>query len=194
VTIACNNYDLLDKLENPGGSPSRPIPNCGENCRIFLTDVGYTGDLGGSQGADSICRNDSVNPNGPGTGNWKAMLADENRRACLSAYCTSTAENFNWVMRPNTPYRRPTGELIGITNPGGIFVFDVVSAISGMDVGVWTAIAGDWTNAPDNCQNWSDSSTANNGSFGFANAINVTMLQYSNNDCSISQRLYCVEQ
>jgi hypothetical protein len=192
MTIACNNYDLLDKLENPGGSPSGSIPNCGENCRIFLTDVGYTGDLGGSQGADSICRNDSANPNGPGTGNWKAMLADENRRACLSAYCTSTAENFNWVMRPNTPYRRPTGELIGITNPGGIFVFNVASAISDMNVGAWTAIAVDWTNAPNNCQNWS--STANSGSYGFASATDSQMLQVDTDYCSYSRQLYCVEQ
>jgi hypothetical protein len=127
---ACNNYGRLDTLENPGKSPSAPELGCGDNCRIFLTDVGYTGDLGGSQGADSICRNDSANPNGPGTGNWKAMVADESRRACLTANCTSTAENLNWVMRPNTPYRRPSGELIGITNPGGIFVFDLVTGIS----------------------------------------------------------------
>ncbi len=194
VLLRCNNYGLLDRLENPGKSTGSGVSTCGENCRIFLTDIGYTGNLGGVTGADTICRNDNANPNGPGTGNWKAMLVGAGRQACVTAYCTTTAENVDWVMRPNTPYRRPSGELIGTTNSGGVFVFDISLGVSDMDVGVWTGIAGDWQSAPANCSNWSDGMNTSYGSFGFANGVNVGMLQYGDNDCSIAQRLYCVEQ
>jgi hypothetical protein len=194
LSAGCNNYNLLDRLENPG---KRTDTSCGLNCRIFVTMGNYDGNLGGAAGADTICRNDAANPKGSGNGSWKAMLSGGGRRACSNSGCTSAAENIDWVMRPNTPYYRPSGELIAVTNSAGIFIFNTPNAVSTTAVGVWTGLDATWK--PDSgglyCDDWLSNSNWSDSSIGFADSNSVTMIAYSTNiPCNIAYPLYCVEQ
>lgn len=193
LLIACSGQNLVDLLENPGKNTGKA---CGQNCRIFLTAIGYTGLLGGSSGADARCLADPANPRGPGRGLWKAMLVDNNRRACTSLNCQvgGASENSNWVLRPSTPYFRPTGELIAVTNPAGIFVFDTNLAIATIYTGVWTGLNSTWQNAAVDCNNWNSDSFGDSGHSGRANSTNVDMVYNASSACSLNLQLYCVEQ
>ncbi len=195
---ACNSYNLLDKLENPGGrSEERTGTSCGQNCRIFLTAAIYNGNLGGFAGADEICRNDAANPKGSGNGSWKAMLSGYGRRACSNSNCTSATENIDWVMRPNTPYYRPSGELIATTNSAGIFVFNTPNAIATTGIGVWTGLDATWKPASGGlyCDDWQNGDMSSDSSIGYADSNSVTMIAYASNvGCDWAYSLYCVEQ
>lgn len=195
---ACNSYNLVDHLENPGGRASAPpVLKCGGgNCRIFLTISGFNGALGGATGADALCRNDSANPMGAGNGNWKALLAGGGRQACSTTNCQigGIAENIDWVMYPNTPYFRPTGEWIGTTTAAGIFAFNTNTSISTIGAGAWTGLNGVWQTHADNCSGWTNGTAGSNGRVGSANANDATMLESAAPSCGDSYYLYCVEQ
>lgn len=186
----CNNYGLLDKLENPGGGdePRRP--------RIFVTNMGYTGDLGGITGADNKCLSDSANPMGVGNGSWKALLAGGGRQACTTSNCTGgTSEHIDWVLKADTDYLRPDGSLIARTNAAGIFTFPLNQAISSDSSAIyaWTGLYGDWL-AANNCADWTSSIALGTGVRGLINQNGVLAINSAISPCNTASRLYCVEQ
>ncbi|GAB4432509.1 MAG: hypothetical protein OHK0011_15380 [Turneriella sp.] len=189
----CNNYGLLDKLENPGQSTA----GLGQrNLRIFVTAAGYNGNLGGIAGADAKCVADAANPMGPGNGFWKALIVGTGRAACTTANCSvgGNGENFDWALKPNTNYIRPNGLVIGSTNPFGIFTFPLNSPIGDQAMTfAWTGLLADWTISGSNtCADWS--STGSTGIRGQVDINTSTVIQASPQTCGVSERLYCVEQ
>jgi hypothetical protein len=72
LLFGCNNYGMLDKLENPGRgnnsgeSPSGPPQGPPPTYRIFVTAGNFQGDMGGTPmgitRADFNCQTDSANP------------------------------------------------------------------------------------------------------------------------------------
>lgn len=71
-------------------------------CRVFITNSTYDGNLGGISGADAKCASDSNNPDDGKV--FKALIVGGNRRACISGDCVTSGrnENRNWVLKPNT--------------------------------------------------------------------------------------------
>ncbi len=192
VSSRCNNYDLLSRLENPGQSTSGGFGP--RNLRILVTSADYNGALGGVSGADAKCVMDAANPMGPGNGSWKALLVGGGRVACSTAYCSGgSAENIDWVLKPNTYYIRPDGSAIGNTDPAGIFVFPLNSPIADLTTTfAWTGLAFDWKIGT-TCSGWTDN-TSITGDKGQVDKNDAQAIHFASATCGTSQRLYCVEQ
>jgi hypothetical protein len=191
--MGCNNYNLLDRLENPGGAQTG-LASCGSDCRIFVTASTYDGNLGGAQGADNKCNSDPARPQG--TRNWKALISSTpERTACTSANCSTggLAENFNWVLRPNTLYRRLDGQIIGTTDGSAIFDFDLQHEIDSNPNLLWTGLTVSWEQGA-SCSNWTDNNNSTSGSKGGSAYVTGKAIFWTNAFCDSQFSLYCVEQ
>jgi hypothetical protein len=198
LLFGCNNYGMLDKLENPGRgnnsgeSPSGPPPG---PYRIFVTYGNFAGNIGVT-GADTACQSDGLNPDTSRT--WKAMLvAGTTRRACSTPNCSSSGieENFNWVLKPNATYVRPDGTLIRNTNDRALLVFDLNNSIGTSGVQPWTGLNNDWTTHSTNCSNWTSNGTNVYGRIGQADLTTGEAIDLQNDRaCNSPGPLYCVEQ
>lgn len=196
LTVACNNYDLRDQLENPGLSADKKYVSCGISCRIFVTANTYDGALGGISGADQKCMNDPAKPSADRA--WKAMLVDGvNRRACQNSNCgvSGISEGLNWVLRPGVAYTRPDGTALGTANTEALFTFPLANSIGTATGNVWTGFHGTntWT-ADVHCLGWLDNNMANTGNTGNPQNTTNAALFSGAGQCSAGQWLYCVEQ
>ncbi|AFM11529.1 DUF1554 domain-containing protein [Turneriella parva] len=192
---ACANYDLAAHLENPGTGNGGAVGSCSSACRIFVSAVAYSGNLGGIPGADAKCQNDSNRPLSVG-GQWRALLSATDRKACVSASCPGgQAENLNWVLRANTTYYRTDNSPIGQTNGAGLFNFNLTQPIADGAGNVWTGTYADWTSASltDRCNDWSDSGTTD-AIYALSGSTTATAIGNFHINCSNLHRLYCVEQ
>jgi hypothetical protein len=204
LLFGCNNYGMLDKLENPGRgnnsgeSPSGPPPTY----RIFVTSGNFQGNISfagntGLAGADSACQSEG---NDIATGRtWKAMLvAGTTRRACSTANCSGSgiSENHNWVLKPNATYVRPDGTLIGSTNDKALLQFDLSNSIGESGAQPWTGLKDDWmTDGYNNCNNWGIVAFNVYGRVGQANLDVIEAIDLSTwQACNGGRPLYCVEQ
>ena len=200
IHLACGNYNLLEKLEKPGGSDdmlgANRIAQCGMNCRMFVTQGLYSGNLSGLTGADAKCQNDAANPAGAGAGNWKAMVSGSTRTACTSNDCSSngSAENLDWVLKPNTPYKRPDGTQIAATNASAIFAFPIANSIEAVGNNTWTGFYATWTRVDggDNCNDWTND--GGNAIYALSGSATATAIANFHIACSNTYRIYCVEQ
>jgi hypothetical protein len=167
-----------------------PLPK-----RIFVTtSMFYTGNLGGTSGADTKCMTDISKPD---ANIYKAMLVNgSSRRACTTANCSGgIAENTGWVLLPNQLYVRADGITpIGITNGAAIFTFPLTNSIQASGTNIWTGLAVDFTdNAPGTCSGWT--TTSGNGSSATSGAMNNTSINtVASQPCGGSISLYCVQQ
>lgn len=149
------------------------------------------GNMGGVLGADALCQSSAAKP---GVGNYKALLADGTRRACLTANCSTESENLNWVMRPNTTYYQSDGEtVIATTNAAGIFTFPLLNPVVGLGHPNYTGLNADWTTGS-HCSNWTNSSSAMNGTLGFADSTAAGAFAQMTIPCDSGIHIYCVEQ
>lgn len=192
LLAACMNIGLREQLEDPAGANK----SCGSDCRIFVTQANFNGNLGGAAGADQKCKEDFNNPRGSGVGPWKAMIVvgAPSRLACSSSNCTTggAGENIDWAMKANTTYRRPDGTLIGVTTGASIFANGISNPISGNLFNVWTGLNSNWQ-INTNCSGWTDSSAAP-GTSGSSTSLTDTAINASQPGCGTGNHLYCVEQ
>ncbi|MBV6492373.1 MAG: hypothetical protein LDLANPLL_00366 [Turneriella sp.] len=193
ILAGCNNYGLVDMLENPAGfvSCKREGP-----CYIFVATSGggFNGNLGGIAGADQICNSSPLKPN---SGKYKAVLVGEDpnsRKVCMNPDCTGTDEAVDWVFHPNTTYVNTSGQSIGTTTDNGIFssILSVVSA-SATPAEVWTGLNGSWQPFY-TCNNWTSSAGADYGAGGFANSTGSLFSGASAQTCNVLRNLYCAQQ
>lgn len=172
---------------------------------IYLTNPVVSGNLGGIDGADTICNTDSLQPDI--NVYYKAMLVDTagNRTACTTPNCGSAGsdENVDWVFSAGATYIR-TGDgtnpayadgvpidtadannLLGFSSPASILP---LTAWTGFDA------AADWTtDAAQTCSDWGN--TGGNGTVGNANATGTAGIYGGSPACTApTHRLYCVEQ
>lgn len=164
--------------------------------RVFVTAVSYASNFGSPAAADALCMGDG---NYPGSGTFKAMLADGvNRRACTSANCASGGwtEHIDWVLYPSTQYERPDGTVIMTTNGDGVFDFGGGNLTNswGTTGSAWTGLDTDWTDHVDTCSGWTQN-TSGNGARGSAIQVLANSLISSPFICTGGgQNFYCVEQ
>lgn len=197
--IRCNNYSLVEKLQNPGGSTSvgaTGTGSCGANCRIYITTAIFNGNLGGAGGADISCISNPNNPAGAGKGNWRAMIAGGGRVACTTTNCTTggATENLNWALKANTNYRRATDDFpIGTTNASGIFTFPLSNSFAIGVIDVWTGLTTDWLVNGNTCLNWTDNTTGQ-GMAGQTGGTTFSNIAFGGQTCPGSFPIFCAEQ
>lgn len=180
---------LLSCAQEKGHAPGEKDCSDGGSCIIFITDDVYTGNFGGIEEADEFCNSDKNKPNGS---DYKAILANNERRACTTADCESDGikENLDWVLYPEREYVLRNGEVIGTTSSAAIFKKVSASVSDGEYVQVWTGFDSSWVNN-DDCSNW----TSTTGQGGYADFQSVSEFgQSGHNACSNASNLVCAEQ
>lgn len=160
--------------------------------RIFLTNTLYNGNLGGVSGADAKCQADANKPSS--TQAFKALIAESG----ADTRSPPNASNVDWVIKPNTYYRRNDGTLLFLSNASGLFTFGNFSnawspSVTGL---AWTGLNTDWTPNSNQCTSWTNSTSGVNGNYGIVNS-SVTSSQIisgGGGTCNSSNYLICVEQ
>lgn len=175
-----------------------------------LSPIGHNGNYSGIAGMDSICNNDTMKPvELLGKGTYKAMAVDQAifrlpPASPIPATRRATPDPLNWVLRPNTSYKRLDGAPLFTTDANGLFSsminkFGEESEGNGF---IWTGLNSDFTTATgNNCNNWKSSASNFNGKIGSTNTdVKSVALSYTNKPCdqitnsSEPIRILCVEQ
>lgn len=148
---------------------------------ITVTTNKFTGALGASE-SEAISEADNHCAAEFGTA-YKALLSSQTVRNL----------SVDWVLQPNTEYRRnDRTTVIGTTNASGTFDFDLKNAITSDFSSVWTGFNSEWK-ISHNCHNWTNGSAA--GYSGRGDKINSVSISANNIHCTnFSNSLYCVEQ
>jgi hypothetical protein len=166
---------------------------------IYVTNSVYTGKLGGISGADAKCRADS---NYPGTGTYKALLADGTFRVA-SLNANAGDGQVDWVLLSNNDYYRlDDKKFIFTANSKDLFSFGSLTFDNSFNSGFpddnniyWSGInaSGGWITASD-CTKWE--STSGSGTYGEVNKTNASAIGVvaSTELCNILHHLVCVEQ
>lgn len=162
-------------------------------CYFFATSGSWLGDLGGLtgvSGADSRCISDANKPSG---GTYKAVISDGSTRIA-SITANMGDGQANWVLYPNTEYRRPDGVSLMTTNANSIFVFGTLSAII-TAVGTYhTGMNNGW-NAGVHCNGWTDNTAGNNTRYGSNSITGSAAISFTQAACNATARgLYCAQQ
>lgn len=221
--LACQNYNLYDRLTCPGCSGQtggNAVTTPCVNCRIFVSqttkgDMSGNGSCGGAGGgtascgigangvqkADYVCQND---PGRPDTAKiWKALVVDgTNRVACTNTNCTGgTAGRVDWILKPNTAYFRPDiVTLIMNTDANAVFAFSTPLWLTNVindtvAYRVWTGLNTDWTTGTSHCTGWGIGTNAMSGISGTSSLNDGQSLNSTPLlNCDILNNLYCVEQ
>jgi hypothetical protein len=208
----CNNYGLLDRLENPGGSGGG---NFTSNFYIFASSWTTQGNMSGSpfpecnalgtglDRADCACQRAA---SGRGllrspTHQFRAWLS-VSPPAQLDAICRIFGGTTGCSSLPIAgPYLNTQGQTVA----PGYFRFDVnangdlSSAVQfdefGNDLGlsaVWTGTLSNGLDSTVNCINWTSVSNSNNGQAGLANSSTSQWTNNANKSCDTYNRVYCV--
>lgn len=171
-----------------------------------LSPIGHNGNYSGIAGMDSICNNDTMKPvELLGKGTYKAMAVDQAITIpSTPATRRATPNPVNWVLRPNTSYKRLDGAPLFTTDANGLFSsmtneFGEESEGNGF---IWTGLNSDFTTATgNNCNNWKSSASNYLGRIGSANTnVKSVALSYTNRPCNQTTnssepiRIVCVEQ
>lgn len=207
VTVLSHPATKYCSVVNGTGTATADVTDVEITCvtkkNTFVTAAGNNGNLGGIAGADALCMADL---NYPGSGTYKALITDGgSRHACTTGNCTGgIAENLDWVLAPNTAYVRdavtPSGiTLIAITNDAGIWLAplnDTYRLAVGADQAarVWVGHDSAWLATANDCSNWSDGTAGSDGNHARQDAVDSEAINYSNQLCSDTNPLLCIEQ
>jgi hypothetical protein len=150
----------------------------------------------GLTGLDARCNSNGNRPDTSLT--YKALISKVGVRiACTASSCsgaTGTEQSLDWVLLPNTEYRRENGtSIIGTTNANAIFDFPLTTALHATS-GPWTGLFGDWTVA-DNCNGWTSNSSSDRARVGNPSSTGQDSISGYYTSCdSSSTRVLCVSQ
>ena len=171
-------------------------------CRIFVSN-GHNGNFGGIAGADEWCDNDPNRPTGPGS--YKALLSDGSTRLPPD----ESGGPQDWVLKPATPYFNPDNIIVPYNTTELFSRFVQPFNFTGSGLFTWTGLTvtggsglplpspGTWESSPNNCNGWTSSTTAYQGTYGKADSGTTNNQAFTNSpvNCSATiYRLYCVEQ
>lgn len=188
----CGN-DIIDPNEECDDGNVYDGDGCSSSCAkeykiVFLTSKTYSGNLGGLDGADTICNDLALDAGLPGT--YKAWLSDS---------VISVSERFTHA----GPYILVDGTIIadGWTELTGGYLSNPINRdennYSYGNQGVWTNTQwnGEIKDYSEyyNCKNWTASSSSS-GVYGSSSSIYYFWTDNSKINCSYSRRLYCFEQ
>ncbi len=171
-----NEICLLYKLSG------KPIPIYLENvCPriIFTTNIPYTGNLGGLDGADNTCR-ETARENGYWNWqNYKAFLSDKNVSAMSRLYHSAL------------PYMTTRGTIIA-NNWYGLILGFLLNPIMFDEYGFCIETKA-WTGTSSDCGGWSTETGTGTGTYGLSTDIDKGWFNEGELSCSSPASLYCVE-
>ncbi|MCC5813828.1 MAG: DUF1554 domain-containing protein [Leptospira sp.] len=108
---------LLSQRSGDGGG----VVTCDNDCRIFLTEATYDGNLGGITGADEKCMSDSNKPTNRNSV-YKAMIfSGDDRKLLFDGTKIEDNGDKDWVFKASTKYVRIDGSDFGTTNEFKLF-------------------------------------------------------------------------
>ena len=178
ILIACNEEGELIVNDNSSSGP--PDPSV---VYMWPSTQNTNGDMGGVNGATTICETDALGIAGP--------VAGLTHRAVIA---TASNDPRNYFSN-NPPVQRPNATVI--TNTYSDFFNSTVIAVkavsSSSSITFWTGI--DTSGQPEtgsNCGNWTLASNANNGRLGKANARNSDRFREYVRSCNNSVNLLCI--
>lgn len=210
-TGQCNNFGLLDKLENPGGSQSgaprkifvSSLTTTGSMAN-FITVPGCTGLGTGLPPADCVCKVMATNAGLANSNNFIAFMSDgANDVRCriqgISGNVCGAANAGPWYNTKGNLVAKDYGTLLS-----GALSSPVQYTESGMAppaAQVFTGTNQGGSSSGSNCTNWSSVSgtpaTVNGGTVGNPNAIDGTWADMGTPaltaGCSGALPVYCVE-
>ena len=166
--------------------------------KTFMTAATFDGNLGGSAGADAKCMADTnYTDQVGGTGTYKAMIADVNRKASITPNIGDG--QIDWVLQPSTTYVRPDGTIIMTTGTNGLFDFNggdqLTNSLDGLSPIYFTGIQPTWVNNTTfHCADWTTNSISNAAVSGSGTEINGLAINENNPICDTMGKLFCVEQ
>ncbi|MCT4640865.1 MAG: DUF1554 domain-containing protein [Bacteriovoracaceae bacterium] len=156
-----------------------------DHCKIFVTNSTYSGNLGGTAGADTKCQTDVNKPAGSST--YKALISSSTRSAKPVAS--------DWVLYASTEYRRPDGTVIGTTQADRTFSSPMTNSWNGSGVTIWSGISLAWATNPQTCSNWTDGSGVAYGTTGRGDYSDHQAWDYgASYFCNYNHYIVCVEQ
>lgn len=159
--------------------------------RLFVNSTLTKGNLGGIAGADATCSSD---PKCPVGSQCKAMIVSDSgiRRATITGDVGDG--QVDWVLKPFASYVQSDNTTpIGTTNAVSLFTLPIVNGIESPGVTTWTGLGTSWQSDPNNCSNWTNSSSGN-GIVGTSSSNNVALLNNLNVACTSDLKFYCAEQ
>ncbi|MCG6141609.1 DUF1554 domain-containing protein [Leptospira mtsangambouensis] len=198
ATQAEGNYcELVNSTGTVLGKNVKDIEiNCKASCIkciIFITQNAYPANVGKASNFDSSCH---VDPNYPGTGNYKAMVVDGvSRRASITQNVGDG--QIDWVFKANQAYIRPNGINIETSNANGLFTTSLSTPITTVSSDHWTGLNLDWTSYLDGaCLKWTTNASYELGVAGDAYTQDIVTLTAGKGlqNCSVNRELVCVEQ
>lgn len=174
--------------------------------KIFVTASSYTGNLGGTSGADAKCNSDANKPSDGS--NYKALIASNisggnlARQPCVGDCVSPGTEASDWPLAASTRYVRTDGTLIGTTDQFQKFDLNAEISISSSTTDlVWTGLIPDsnYQISAYHCTNWTV--TTGHGTDGNAAGTDGTYtaeFRYTLTwqlvlACTSSRKLICVE-
>ncbi len=213
LVAGCNNYNLKEKLENPGGSGQ--AEKFSDRLFAFVTTATTMGDMQGLVDdnctgtgytrADCFCQQ-LAQKNGlrmSSSSKFVAWLGETNNsmkcriQNLTGPSCTLPAGNFTWY---NTKFQPVFTGTMG-ANSTGTELFNVSATLgavlnfteSGVQLpagqAVWTGTGGDGVGNGSNCSGWV--STASLGLYGQSDVTNIAWTNLNAQNCNIASRLYC---
>lgn len=168
---------------------------CSKSCQlpryVFITQFAWTGNLGGTTGADMKCAGEAAkNP----------MLMGRTFRAWISTPTSSPASSFKHDLLGVYHLVCPNKSIVALngwtTFSSGALGEAISCDHSGAPIGdiyPWTATSDTGAFSGENCNNWTSSSAAMNGIVG-SPAKDVGWSFHQARPCDTERRLYCVEQ
>jgi hypothetical protein len=185
----CGCYEPGDEPEGGSGGPFSPLGGSDNACGLmFVTSSSHLGDVG-LDGFDQACQDaastssySNVRDRAP---YMRALLGDSDLSAadrlgpfaCINnmadnSIATSVEQLFGGSLSTSVTYDEQYLQYYG---------------------SVWTGLQYDGSQAMDNCDDWSSSSSSDYGQTGDAQTIGSSWLEYSTSSCSAYQPVFCVD-
>ncbi|MBV6493381.1 MAG: hypothetical protein LDLANPLL_01397 [Turneriella sp.] len=195
VFSACNNYGLVDSLENPGAIRDIPPPVK----RIFVSTTPSNGNMsnftcngGGIQNANCLCQQTAEQQGFGGT--YIAFLSDDvaDMSCRLFSITTSTAcslmSDAVWYNTKNEIVASGTSQLFSTAHTSAIYDKSG-NAPSGS---VWTGTTAGGALATSHCNRWTSNSSGVQGQTGIPSDTTGSWTQGGAAGCNTNQNFYCI--
>ncbi|HRP68264.1 MAG TPA: hypothetical protein PLY93_01885 [Turneriella sp.] len=194
VFSACNNYGLLESLQNPGAISNTPPPVK----RIFVTTTLSNGNMSnfscngvGIQNANCLCQQTAQQYGFGGT--YIAFLSDDladmscRLFSVASSACSMTSDAV-WYNTKNEIVASGTSELFSIAHTAAIYD-ERGDAPMGA---VWTGTTATGALASSHCNRWTSNSSGVQGQTGTPSATTGDWTEGGAAACNTNQSFYCI--
>lgn len=206
---ACNNYNLKDQLENPGGQEKftdRLIVFVSSSVTVGNMEALFASGCSGTgiQRADCYCQAKAKEYNrrmnaGSRFVAWLSETGTPVNNTMLCRILGTTGDgcapagSFTWY---DTSFQPIVSGMSNLFNASPPFSAAIRLTESGNPApvvldDVWTGTAQQGTAQPNNCSNWQDATGAIQAGIGDSSAIDFGWTNRSGGFCNVPRRIYC---